>query len=409
MSKRLRSTTQNHNHDDDHDDNIPVDIQTEIIKRVQDVKPLIRCRSVSKAWKSLIDSSKFIADHYKSNTNNHCMLVNYYEKKVNKYMASVVDDDDDDSFPRRNLPVALPESIDTSRLFNSEQGNLIGMCHGLFCFYGREEKVVDNSSSGKVAVIWNPSIRKSVAIPFPDKYHSLAAINFSVCPCTMHPKLVCIRPAENLADIYTLSSSSGDNYWTSVSINLPNISHISFFSEWAAHKAALDEGILYWHVYNNFNDHGHRFNRIITFDLASEEFGEVCLPDCLATTDLGHVLYLSCKPNGSSLVVIARDTQALYRVGKAVSHVWRMEEHGLFKQLYTIEAPGYYFVRGFRINGQAIIANSTLKILQVYDPSNRQIKDLDFNHIGHRVFFMGCYRKTLLLLNHQSISSFIGD
>nr|XP_043608759.1 uncharacterized protein LOC122580545 isoform X2 [Erigeron canadensis] len=49
MSKRLRSTTttQNHNHDDDHGD-IPFDIQTEIIKRIQDVKSLMRCRSVSK-------------------------------------------------------------------------------------------------------------------------------------------------------------------------------------------------------------------------------------------------------------------------------------------------------------------------------------------------------------------------
>ncbi|GKB61169.1 ribonuclease H-like domain-containing protein [Tanacetum coccineum] len=41
-------------------DNIPFDIQTEIIKRAP-VKSVIRFRTVSKSWKSLIDSSEFIA------------------------------------------------------------------------------------------------------------------------------------------------------------------------------------------------------------------------------------------------------------------------------------------------------------------------------------------------------------
>ncbi|GJW60406.1 ribonuclease H-like domain-containing protein, partial [Tanacetum coccineum] len=39
-------------------DNIPFDIQTEIIKRAP-VKSVIRFRTVSKSWKSLIDSSEF--------------------------------------------------------------------------------------------------------------------------------------------------------------------------------------------------------------------------------------------------------------------------------------------------------------------------------------------------------------
>ncbi|KAJ0818201.1 putative F-box domain-containing protein [Helianthus annuus] len=44
-------------------DNVPFEIQEEIIKRLP-VKSLIRFRSVSKSWKSLIDSSNFIT-HYR--------------------------------------------------------------------------------------------------------------------------------------------------------------------------------------------------------------------------------------------------------------------------------------------------------------------------------------------------------
>ncbi|KAJ0828768.1 putative F-box domain-containing protein [Helianthus annuus] len=45
-------------------DNVPFEIQEEIIKRLP-VKSLIRFRSVSKSWKSLIDSSNFIT-HYRN-------------------------------------------------------------------------------------------------------------------------------------------------------------------------------------------------------------------------------------------------------------------------------------------------------------------------------------------------------
>ncbi|GKC65886.1 probable LRR receptor-like serine/threonine-protein kinase isoform X2 [Tanacetum coccineum] len=44
-------------------DFIPFDIQKEIIKRVPDVKSLTRFRSVSKSWKSFINSPQFIAGY----------------------------------------------------------------------------------------------------------------------------------------------------------------------------------------------------------------------------------------------------------------------------------------------------------------------------------------------------------
>ncbi|MFS7988026.1 putative F-box domain-containing protein [Helianthus anomalus] len=43
-------------------DNVPFELQVEIIKRVP-VKSLVQFRSVSKQWKSLIDSSESITHH----------------------------------------------------------------------------------------------------------------------------------------------------------------------------------------------------------------------------------------------------------------------------------------------------------------------------------------------------------
>ncbi|GJV47522.1 integrase, catalytic region, zinc finger, CCHC-type containing protein [Tanacetum coccineum] len=68
-------------------DNIPFKIQTEIIKRVSDVKSLLRLRSVSKQWKSFIDSPQFIAGYGARKTQPHTLLLRYQEKFQVKYLS----------------------------------------------------------------------------------------------------------------------------------------------------------------------------------------------------------------------------------------------------------------------------------------------------------------------------------
>nr|GFA21054.1 hypothetical protein [Tanacetum cinerariifolium] len=65
-------------------DNIPFDMQMEIIKRVSDVKSLIRFRSVSKQWKSFVDSSEFIACYGARRSQPHHLLLRYKEAKEDK-------------------------------------------------------------------------------------------------------------------------------------------------------------------------------------------------------------------------------------------------------------------------------------------------------------------------------------
>ncbi|GKD98136.1 integrase, catalytic region, zinc finger, CCHC-type containing protein [Tanacetum coccineum] len=117
-------------------DVIPFEVQMEIVKRVYDVSSLIRFRSVSKEWKSFIDSHEFIAGygfrhtqpsrfmlrylHYQEDENEDDLLDEFGEiirtgliwfSELEKYICFV---DNDDSFAlKHDFPpfVVVPDFI----------------------------------------------------------------------------------------------------------------------------------------------------------------------------------------------------------------------------------------------------------------------------------------------------------
>ncbi|XP_076928470.1 putative F-box protein At1g47790 [Bidens hawaiensis] len=231
--------------------NIPLDIQIEIIKRLLPVKSLIRFRSVSKQWKSLIDSSTFISDHSVYQAQPQHLLITY--KDVSSYQDKYVSVVDDDSFPLHKFSPSVPSTVKLA-----SYTLMLDCSHGLVCYMDQKTQIL---------VIWNPSIRKSIGIMLPYEYH---AIGFGVCPKTSDLKIVKMTcDSDNwLAEVFTLSSRA----WRSVSWNLPYKS-----LEFTDSQVVID-GVIHWQAY----DIATRNCRIISFDLTSEEFGEVDLPDALA-------------------------------------------------------------------------------------------------------------------------------
>ncbi|CAI9270537.1 unnamed protein product [Lactuca saligna] len=130
-------------------DELPFRIQETILKRFP-IKSLIQFRSVSKAWKSLIDSSEFIAAHSVSHTQPQHLLVSYTDTKEAKYVSFV----EDDSFPKHRFLPSLPLSV--------RHQHIVGSSYGLLCFKGYQFS--GSSYSKTMAVLLNPSIRKSIAI-----------------------------------------------------------------------------------------------------------------------------------------------------------------------------------------------------------------------------------------------------
>ncbi|KAM0054324.1 putative F-box domain-containing protein [Helianthus debilis subsp. tardiflorus] len=290
-------------------DHIPFEIQSEIMKTLP-VNSLIRFQSVCKSWKSLIHSSDFIA-HYTGQQQH--LLVRY--KNRDDFKLEYVSLVDDDSFPQHRVCVTVPP------LVNNLENHviLVGSSHGLLCFQ-RRYPFRDR------AVIWNPSIRKAVAVDVPhvtDLNAYRTALGFGVCRETTDPKIVTITRSESLnpwqVKVFTLSTRA----WRSpYSTNLPSNS-VTLFG-----LPVVVDGCLYWLTWDNatFTTCG----LLISFDMTSEEFGEVNLPDGLAH----HECNLSMDKLRESLVVV----EVCHEANKRVYNVWMMKD-GVpksFQKLYTI-------------------------------------------------------------------------
>ncbi|KAJ0456156.1 putative F-box domain-containing protein [Helianthus annuus] len=398
-------------------DHIPFEIQLEIMNGLP-VKSLLRFRSVSKRWKSLIDSSGFIAQY--SSQRQH-LLLRYEDVRSNggHYASFVVDDGD--SFPTQSVSVTLPELVkklkrnsytitdgdsfrrqsvsvtlpDLVKRINYEYSyTTIVSSHGLFCFFCDCPEPWETATR---AVIWNPSIRKAVDVVVPrltscNAYRT--ALGFGVCGKTMDPKIVKITRYSSPIDrdswqveVFTLSTRAWRSpYSTS---NLPRKS-ISFVK-----KPIVVDGCLYWLACDRF------YHLIVSFDLTSEEFRQVNLPDSLAHTKFSLFMYNLRE----SIVVLEHRVEA----NKQVYHVWMMEDGVTksFNKLSTISnhssEVSIVGVMGFRKTGELLIEyklthhhyHYDTRILIGYDPSSKSTSDVGING---RNFSVYSYMETLLLL-----------
>ncbi|XP_076928468.1 putative F-box protein At1g32420 [Bidens hawaiensis] len=356
--------------------NIPLDIQIEIIKHLP-AKSLIRFRSVSKQWKSVIHSSEFITSQH-HNVNLHHLLIRYKVAPEEDKHVSIVDDD---SFSQCMFYPILPLTVKPA-----SYPLMLDCSHGLVCLFSFDRY------GNMMIVVWNPSIRKSVGIMFP--YHS-EVIGFGVCPKTSDPKIVKITRDNWQAD-FTLSSRA----WRSVFRNLPYKSLVFSYSQ-----VVIDGVIIHWHTFDLATSN----YRIISFDFTSEEFGELDLPDTLAdyrSVFSRHIFWL----NESLAVLNYREDDA----GKRVCDVWKMLKNGVpqssFTKLFTVMhklEDGR--IIGFQKNGQLMVehlyrSSILRKELGVYDPFSGHTSGLG---IYGYAFMMTFYTESLLLLNYTYTDSTI--
>nr|GEY74471.1 hypothetical protein [Tanacetum cinerariifolium] len=170
-------------------DNIPFEIQMKIIKKVLAVKSLIRFRSVSKQWKSFMDSSEFIEDD------------NIETFKVQKQELA---------------PFGLSPLLKQYR-----RSSLVGACHGLLCWNG-----ISKVYKKEMVVIWNPSIRTLFGIVVPIDRYALTGedrivYGFGVCPGTSDPTVIKAIHADYAhwhVEVFTLSLG----VWNVIPSDLPD-------------------------------------------------------------------------------------------------------------------------------------------------------------------------------------------
>ncbi|GJT03687.1 putative F-box domain-containing protein [Tanacetum coccineum] len=325
-------------------DHIPFEIQSEIMERLP-IKSLIQFRCVSKPWKSLIDSSKFITNYHRIQQHHH-LLVSYANPQniSDRYYVSIVDDD---TFPQQKFSLTVPASVN-----QLNRPTIVGSSQGLVCFY--DILAHPDGSRTNTAVIWNPVIKKSVTISVPDDLGSpySTAVGFGVTPDTSDPKLVKVSFDRSLGywgvfdtvvEVFTLSTMA----WKRLTTNLPRNSTI--FED---NQVVIDR-FTYWRAnayHQRFGDpHYKGLDQIMSFDMIAEEFNELDLPDSFACN---HDLFISKARE--SLVVV----EMKWVGGNQVLSVWMME-HGDPKSLtkkFTINTTNdVNEVLGSRKSGEPLI------------------------------------------------------
>ncbi|GKB21085.1 F-box domain containing protein [Tanacetum coccineum] len=283
------------------------------------------------------------------------------------------------TFPQQKFPIAAPELLNLLR-----HAFTIGSVDGFVCFVGWYK---DN----KIVVLWNPCIRKSVGIPIPNEFDSrdrYTRIGFGVCPETNDPKLVKINVVKTPSicwevQVFTLSSRVWKTVYTGAPFKPCDLKWDHVF---------LD-GFIYWRSSGSF---------IISFDLKSEMFGEVCLPERLVRT---YDLWLAKVNESLGLLEYNKEGEMW------VCRVWMRKDdvNKPFTEMYTVKVEGkqvFNSVLEFRNNGEVVMEMHDddffeMSQIEVYEPSSGRI-----NSVGIRgenaAFCVWSYMETLLLLDESN-------
>ncbi|GFP90676.1 F-box/kelch-repeat protein at3g23880 [Phtheirospermum japonicum] len=294
---------------------MPSEIILEILLRLP-VKSLMRFKSVSKEWLSLISSSRFAKAHLKASTTKEDVKLIFGPRTNNNRdlytcsINSVTDDASvfavgcfysvyDETVPFDSLcfgsPFAAPDA----------EVRIVGSCNGLVCL----------SLSSNIISLVNPATRVSILLPssgthdyYFDEHHSFS-YSFGYDEVHDDYKVVELIGFELLPNVY----------WTQLKVYSLRTNSWKTMSNWPGGDAGLRpgeflNGSLHWSV-RVFN--GLAKWIIISLDLATDTFGHSSLPNNL---DIENAVIVEVVILGDCLSVWCKHKDA---------DLWVMEEYGV--------------------------------------------------------------------------------
>ncbi|KAK8503639.1 hypothetical protein V6N11_030734 [Hibiscus sabdariffa] len=364
-------------------DYLPVQVIPEILKRLP-VKSLVRFRSVCKTWNSIIRDPSFISTHLQSSlSNNTPFLLIQSVKGIGFEFSWHYDNDGFDKFNQLQLPV-----------FHCGSDSLvIGSVNGVIC---AQLFSYDNSLN---FVLWNPSIQNCISLPQPSIRDVVDLnIGFGFDSKTNDYKLLLVGiGVEDFSGnwINPCLFSLNQNCWKTLTATIPPNYNFD-----AAYGATLPfvNGAFHWLGFQT----GNRFsNAIMGFDLSTEEFMLISLPESLIGSWYGS---LSIFKYGESSIAVQR-----LRHGE-LYELWVMKEYGVVESwtkvltLSLATEPRFPKVMGFRKNGQVLHAHNT-KMASLDLNSQQMETSLDLN--CRQMEFHGVEFGAELLSVHSYVESLV--
>ncbi|KAK9016768.1 hypothetical protein V6N11_079262 [Hibiscus sabdariffa] len=306
------------------------------------MKSLVKFRSVSKTWNSLICNPSFILTHLQSSLSNKTTLLLIRGNKNDKLNYCLhYDNDGFDNFKQLRFP------------------------HFDLKF-----------------VLWNPSIQRYISLPPVTRIEFMVYnVGFGFDSRTNDYKLVVAGVDKGDSWIQPYLFSLNENCWKRVTTTLPtNFSHLSARS-WIA---PFVNGVVHWLGYQKRNS-GECSYAILGFNLSAEGFFHINLPESFT----GH------GDLSSRIMGYGESCIAVFRNFRELRELWVMKEYGVVEywtKVLTLHGfkPGLcvLLVVGFRKNGQVLLQVHNVKMVLL--DLNTQQMDASLNLNCQQFDFHGC-------------------
>ncbi|KAL6986804.1 hypothetical protein U1Q18_001756 [Sarracenia purpurea var. burkii] len=379
-------------------DHLPSEIVVEILKRLP-VKSLLRFSSVCKSWWFLITSPDFITIHLNQTTSNstaaaaHTLVRRYCKFRAKEIYSLHLDKE---SFADERAGIEFPFGEQSRFYFR-----IVGSCNGILCLY---DDLFGNTGN---IILWNPMIRRSLTLPVPNFTFDcndphMFVLGFGVDPKTNDHKVVRISylHGDNAyivlpkVEIFSLQLGS----WKEIKTIVPYFITEHFWSQ------AFINGVVHWVAYYRVGKSGDRNrdrNRIfrclvMSFDMGSEVFGELSLPECLGAGV--PPMNMSASVFGGSLSILRLDQ----RIWPHSCSIWIMKDYGIvgsWVNQFNIDLEGVLgMALGLRKNGEVLFATTSGELLS-YNHGTRTIIRLNMGKCGTKdSFYVDSYIESLVLL-----------
>ncbi|GLT97766.1 hypothetical protein SLE2022_153150 [Rubroshorea leprosula] len=350
---------------------IPLDLISEILVRLP-AEGLLRFRSVSKHFRSLLTDPEFVHKHATQANENaeHQRLLSVWNTfkplyKINLETATA-------SMSSNALKELHWWSSDVG---SNEAIIFVGSCNGLVCVSKQENP--HNYYSIPNLWLFNPLTRESYKVPPSGPYRQRGPWfrGFGFDPTTKDYKIVRIKRGG--IEVFSLKT----NTWKSGKIQEP--CSLSYATPYPGHVAVV-HGALHWDI-------GQVTTNIASFDLAQENLKDIMPPQSVVDGNIGVLQGHLCVSSVS--------------LPTAMTCVWMMEEYGVtesWMKLYIIklEHPNYCWRPiCYTTKGEILFSKRSWKSrLRRYDPKDNKLRicRLPKGLPKAEWFWMGTYVETLI-------------
>uniref|UniRef100_A0A6N2NDG5 F-box domain-containing protein n=1 Tax=Salix viminalis TaxID=40686 RepID=A0A6N2NDG5_SALVM len=348
----------------DRDGGLPEDLLITILMALP-AKCLVRFRSVSKYWNSLITSTEFINIHLAQA--KPLLLFHHH----NQSYSLRLDNESLDMWS--NSEFELPSKRE------DDDFQIIGSCNGVICILNTLQ------DHGQSMILWNPSIGKSLNLVLPrlsDPFRGIFGFGFNRQSNDYKFVRVATPQYPVGCHVYSVKKRS----WKAIDVSpalgcikpIPSV----LWGRSSSYNYAFLNGVLHWIV--DREEFGSRF--VLSFDLRNDSFGKVMLSPYLASK-LDEWMSILVYDNSVSLFLNDLDTRCMKLWARKIRiNARRIGGNGLYWQ-----------------NGEILMTRYPSDEVVSCDPQSKEIRDLKKLGLSD---YAGSFVESLALLDELKEPSF---